>query len=296
MGPHRNFSTTPSQISSTDPRFRSAIDRQALEDSIRLKIQTWDKHTATMETTTACLKALHEAYANNIALSPRECAQGLHACSESKTCDKKLPFWLFNQLKTEKVVPSEIFENILRFCFQRRMIHEGIEIIELFQTIPYGTAISESLWTTIISILVKGPSNKNNVKLLQNFYEDFRQNKTLGWRLNVSLYFDIAVAFCKNKQGALSLNVLDDLTKAHHDPSAQLCEELLRAALFHKEAKVLRVLASWYANSFHTRLEYGILNRMLQVAACEGDGQLAVVAFQVRDSLFFSLFYTLLTL
>lgn len=253
-------------------------DKYAIRDDIKFKIRTWKKGSGD---SLLVLKALQDAQTNQIDLESRDYLIGLSVCVDSRGCDKKLPFWIFDKLKTvDKVVSIEGFEKILRFCQNRRLVDEAVEIIELYRSTGYQ--LTETIFTTVISILVKGPLHKNNLRLIQSYYDSYREmNKTLGWRLTAQLYCDIAVAFCKNKQGGLSLNVLEDMTKAHHEPNPQLCEELLEAALFYKETKVLRVLASWYSNHFNVRLEYGALNRMLQVAASVGDGQLAIVSFQV---------------
>jgi len=84
-----------------------------------------------------------------------------------------------------------------------------------------------------------------------------------------------------NSEGALA--VLRDLTDINHEPSATLCEGLLDCALSTGDTAVLRVLLSWYKTNFQVALINGQSRRILQIAAGEGDGQLALMAFQVSS-------------
>ena len=85
------------------------------------------------------------------------------------------------------------------------------------------------------------------------------------------------------------MQVLGDMTRASFEPSLALCNTLLDDSLLWADAKVLttalveryfviikstldryclqllRVLASWYLDNFHIRLDRGITMRMLQV-------------------------------
>lgn len=78
-----------------------------------------------------------------------------------------------------------------------------------------------------------------------------------------------------------ALLVLSDLTEVNHEPSAALCDPLLNAALAVSDTAVLRVLLTWYKTNFNMSLGHGQSTRILNISAAVGDGQLALMAFQV---------------
>lgn len=96
----------------------------------------------------------------------------------------------------------------------------------------------------------------------------------------------VAECHCKMRNSEGALTVLRDLTEINHEPSAALCEGLLDCALATSDTAVLRVLLSWYKTNFNVALINGQSRRILQISAEEGDGQLALMGFQVRSSKF----------
>ena len=96
------------------------------------------------------------------------------------------------------------------------------------------------------------------------------------------VFMAVAECFCRLGNGEGSLTVLRDLTDIEQQPSASLCEGLLDAALSVGNTTVLRVLLSWYKVNFNVALMSGQSQRVLHIAASQGDGQLALMGFQVR--------------
>lgn len=263
------------------------------QDRVKATILSWKER----RDTNSVIRALLEARERKVDLDVKESVIGISACIENYSSAPDLAFWIFQSAKnSQKVVPVEIYEKMLKFCLQRRLIQQGIDIVEDYKS--NGYQLTEGIYSTMLTILAKyGNSNVTQFRLLQKLYDEYRTvSKTFGWRISAQLYIDIAISFCKHRQGQRVLDVLHDMTNAHHEPSPQLCQDLLEAALFYKEFKVLRVLSSWYSNHFHVRLEYGVLNRMLEIASSCGDGQLALVAFQVRWYIYFVILTKCLTI
>jgi pentatricopeptide repeat protein len=104
------------------------------------------------------------------------------------------------------------------------------------------------------------------------------------WRLPANLHMDIACSYVKSGSSDRALDVLKAMVDADLAPSEAACRVIFRQALFSRDATVLRVLISWFKEKFCTRLELGELTRALNVAASQGDGQLASVAFEMLTS------------
>lgn len=98
------------------------------------------------------------------------------------------------------------------------------------------------------------------------------------------VFMSVAECYCRMGNGEGSLTVLRDLTDIEQQPSANLCEGLLEAALSVGNTTVLRVLLSWYKVNFNVALLHGQSQQVLHIAAGQGDGQLALMGFQVSQS------------
>jgi hypothetical protein len=116
---------------------------------------------------------------------------------------------------------------------------------------------------------------------LKVYYGKYRNFKELTFP--AQFYISYAMALCHRRDPS-ALEVLKDMTVgANHEPSPSLCLPLLNSALFYKDYGLLRVIGSWYSKNFiGEKLEFGQINRMLQIASAANDTQLSLLAFQVR--------------
>lgn len=229
------------------------------------------------------IRILEKAKASNVDLSFNASLAGLQACQESyKYVAADLAFWIYGRFKTRNVPTTiQVFEKMMKICSKHKLASEAVRIFEDYREAKYESR--NSIYIDLLIALAANGNDRSSFEHLQKYYKEYAElSKTHRWRIiGPQLYFSIADAFCRNKDGTGALDILMNMTEASHEPTARLCAPLLQTALFHHDTKVLRVLASWYANTFNERMEYGILNNMLQIAASHGDGQLALVAFQV---------------
>jgi len=118
--------------------------------------------------------------------------------------------------------------------------------------------------------------------MLYSKYKQLAEQK--GLQIPAQTYMAVAVFYCQQMESDKVLSVLTDLNEDNFEPTPVLCEPLLRAALSSCDAKVLRILLSWYTTHFNLRLEFGQMARVLTIAANIGDSQLALVTFKMLKS------------
>jgi hypothetical protein len=235
------------------------------------------------------LSVLEMAWVTNADLRLAEYLAGINACVNLRVSDYRIPCWVFDKLKVRKetqqfAIPLAAYDLLLKYFWLLRLPEQGIEVVEYCRST--GVPLTEAMLSNIMVLLTTTPTNSETIPRLESLYNEYRARKVakeITWKFSAQLYMKIAMAFCKGGLGQLSLEVLRDMTDSNHSPTPQLCDDLLITALFAADTKVLRVLASWYSNDFHARMEYGVVNRMLQIAASTGDGQLALVTFQVCE-------------
>lgn len=233
------------------------------------------------------INAMHEARAHNTDLDMVDYVAGIDACVlRASFTGSEIAFWIYQKLKAESVIPAEVYIKLLCLCRQLEDVDKAVEIAEEFTSSGY-TMSNSFLTELILNLCYVDSNNRHGIQALTYYYEESKRLKAeFGFHTSADVYMKVATAFCRVVESQKSLQVLRDMTEANHEPTAALCQDLLEMSLFTMDEVLLRVLASWYKNNFtDAKLEYGVLNRMIQVAASKGDGQLAQVTFQVLPPL-----------
>jgi hypothetical protein len=239
---------------------------------------------------------------NSVPVTSEELKLALSLCyqSSSREAESDLPFWIFNKLKNSNSLTMEIYELMMKICLKQLNSLEAINIMETFET------SSSSLYSSLSSSPSSSSSSSSSLKISSSFIHDFlallnrnHQNDDIFNKLKVyygkyrnvkeltfpaQFYISYAMALCHRRDPS-ALEVLKDMTVgANHEPSPSLCIPLLNSALFYKDYGLLRVIGSWYSKNFiGEKLEFGQINRMLQIASAANDTQLSLLAFQVSE-------------
>eukprot|EP00598_Pedospumella_elongata_P014668 CAMPEP_0184988000 /NCGR_PEP_ID=MMETSP1098-20130426/22722_1 /TAXON_ID=89044 /ORGANISM="Spumella elongata, Strain CCAP 955/1" /LENGTH=575 /DNA_ID=CAMNT_0027512645 /DNA_START=330 /DNA_END=2057 /DNA_ORIENTATION=- len=232
--------------------------------------------------------ALAKARLGNFKLDTQRLLKGIYACGlcarDMKTFE--LAFWAFDILKRENAANVEAFEAMMNICSKYGRVDSSVDLMRDF--FARGYVYTSYLLSTYIIILANNGTPLQVRDLLHPLYTTYKDlSKQKHFKMSSRVFMAVAECFCRLGNGEGSLTVLRDLTDIEQQPSASLCEGLLDAALSVGNTTVLRVLLSWYKVNFNVALMSGQSQRVLHIAASQGDGQLALMGFQMlRDASF----------
>jgi hypothetical protein len=263
--------------------FSSANPTQTFTKSNELKahIKASLSDPKTLKSPIGVLDLLSTALNSEVELSVTDYINGIYAATEVKGFHCDIAFRLYDLYKEKSTVPVECYIKLFRVCLNRDNAERAKKIFADYGRCGYPT--TESILSCLILVLTKTVNDDHSNDLhmyfmqLKDLLAEQRQNSLV----KSNLYIQVATYYCRLHKSDLALSALEDMTEADREPTSVLCAPLLDSALFVSDPGVLRVLASWYVNNFSERLEKGVINRMLQVAAIAGDDQLAQLSFQV---------------
>ena len=222
-------------------------------------------------------------------LTQREFNELFCACSElpvseerTKVCSAYYHKLLEGEKNADSKIPIHIFEHYMRICTKANNVTEAASVARDLHTIhpTYDKSPSQNFMLDYIIILAT-QKNVDEEKLdsLWAKFQVLRVSKR--WAGIALLYAELAKCYSRLGRSADVLVVLKNMTD-NYEPTPQLSGELLQLALVNSDANVLYTLAGWYLSQFtYVRLDYGVLTKMLQVAAAAGHQKLAVTALDV---------------
>jgi hypothetical protein len=236
----------------------------------------------TLKSPIGILDLLTTALNSEVELSVTDYINGIYAATEVKGFQCDIAFRLYDLYKVKSTVPVECYSKLFRVCLNRDNADKAKTLFVDYEKCGYP--VTESVLSCLILVLAKTVCDDHLNDLHRYFVQlkDLLAEKRQNSLVKSNLYIQVATFYCRLHKSDLALSALEDMTEADHEPTAVLCAPLLDSALFVSDSGVLRVLASWYVNNFSERLEKGVINRMLQVAAIAGDDQLAHLSFQAR--------------
>lgn len=202
--------------------------------------------------------------------------------------DTSLALWAFQSLKAGQIagiVPIEAYTEVLKVFSKANdygSFPKAKAVVQSFEEsgYKYHPDLLLPLLTFYGNRALYDEAVHELIRVYSRGISDLRaQNQRLP---DITLYLHVAWALVRLKRSDKAVAVLRDMIDDRYEPTAALCLPLLHQCLFMRNVRVLGILASWFSERFQHRLEYGQITRMLQIAASHDDGQLALVAFQVR--------------
>lgn len=223
----------------------------------------------------------HSQVVSNVSsLSADECMKQLSNSSHFHYKSNRL-FMLFNRLKELNALTTEAFELLMAALKFRGDVYMSIDLMNEHK--KSSLPLTSNFYSSFLSVLVDRPmQNAENQEIFHYLNKNYDSDKA-SLINSAHLFVNLCILFCRHRHEK-AVDILVDMISAHLEPSQQLCLDLLNVALLTKEVKVLRVLTGWYskAASFRNyRLEFGHLNRILEISGGEGDSVLASTTIEV---------------
>ena len=230
-------------------------------------------------------------------LDTQDIGMGLASCAA--TADKPpysydktklvIAFWLFTRIENTAAtsstghsspIPSFFFEDIMKVCWATKERDKALNYLAKFNERNYQ--MTEPLLRHLILTLADDPVDSTFADDMEAYYKTYKTlKKDNNWTAESDVYEAVALSFAEFGEADNALNVLRDLVEAGMHPSEKLCSKMLTKSLLVGNLEIVRVVGNWYLSNFDVRLEYGILCKMLEMAASTGDHQIGSIAFQV---------------
>jgi hypothetical protein len=192
--------------------------------------------------------------------------------------------WLYEQLRNTTDNGTRSQDLYMSICASNEMFKEAHKVITDCE--KAGLPIAPALLSKYLSLLASG-SSETSYEKLRHYYTKYRNKPNLTF--TASTYTHIALPFCKD-QDPFAVEILKDMMEASHEPSPDLCKDLLISSLDVGNIEILQIIGNWYLTNFHeTRLDQGVLRRFLQVASSFQNVELALLTIQVSHLYFFFL-------
>jgi hypothetical protein len=192
--------------------------------------------------------------------------------------------WLYEQLRNTADNGTKSQEMYMSICASNKMFTEAHNVITYCENA--GVPMTPTLLSKYLSFLAKSiDANATNYEKLRHYYTKYRSKPNL--KFMASTYTQIALPFCMY-QDPFAVEILKDMMAASHEPSPDLCKDLLISSLDFGNIEILQIIGIWYLTNFHeTRLDQGVLRRFLQVASSFQSVELALLTIQVSHLYFF---------
>lgn len=170
----------------------------------------------------------------------------------------------------------------MKVCWATKERDKALNYLAKFNERNYQ--MTEPLLRHLILTLADDPVDSTFADDMEAYYKTYKTlKKDNNWTAESDVYEAVALSFAEFGEADNALNVLRDLVEAGMHPSEKLCSKMLTKSLLVGNLEIVRVVGNWYLSNFDVRLEYGILCKMLEMAASTGDHQIGSIAFQMMQ-------------